>query len=86
MSEWKSEYDALREVPGHAICGVRRFLFTYGLVVGMDDTGYAGRYCYEFRAEAVDALREWDGIGDPPGQWIVYKGRGGERMGPGAKT
>lgn len=28
---------------------------------------------------AVAALNEWDGNGDPSGDWIKYKGIGGER-------
>ena len=61
------------------ICGIKRFLFTTGLVVGLNEIGYDGRYCYEHRSDAVDALREWDGNGDPSGDWIKYKGIGGER-------
>ena len=61
------------------ICGIKRFIFTTGLVIGLDEIGYLGRYCYENRSDAIDALREWDGSGDPSGNWIKYKGTGGDR-------
>lgn len=62
------------------ICALERFIFTTGLVVGLDEFGKQGRYCYEDKASAEAAIEEWDGIGDPPGPWIKYKGKGGERL------
>jgi hypothetical protein len=79
----KSEgYYQLREIPGRGVCGLHRFIFTVGLMVGLDRTGYKGRYCYESNAQAKEALETWDGIGDPSGTWIKYKGIGGERSNP----
>jgi hypothetical protein len=72
-------YENLKEIPGRGICGITRFAFTTGLIIGLEDWGYFGRYCYDSRKEAEDALSQWDGIGDPPGEWIKYKGEGGER-------
>lgn len=66
------------------ICGIKRFIFTTGLVIGLDDVGYVGRYCYENHSDAVAALNEWNGNGDPNGDWIKYKGQGGERSNPNA--
>lgn len=71
-------YTHIRIIDGK-ICGIKKFIFTTGLVVGLDECGFNGRYCYEHRSDAVDALREWDGNGDPSGEWIKYKGKGGER-------
>lgn len=71
-------YFNLREVDGK-MCGLYRFLFTTGLVVGIDAYGYQGRYCYSTTLEARDALTHWDGKGDPSGEWIKYKGEEGER-------
>tara|TARA_R110000868_G_scaffold217359_3_gene467438 strand:+ start:1819 stop:2088 length:270 start_codon:yes stop_codon:yes gene_type:complete len=65
----------VKEINGvfYAIC---RFIFTTGLVVGIDEIGYESRYCYLNHVDAVKALEEWDGIGDPPGNWIKQKGAG----------
>ena len=81
---WREDYEAIRAIPGHGECGLRRFMFTHALVTGLDAYGYAGRYCYETRAEALAALENWRDSDDPPGPWIKYKGIGGERLGPGA--
>lgn len=48
--------------------------FTTGLTVGLDDTGYRCRYCYETVEPALKDLLTWDGQGDPPGPWIKHKG------------
>lgn len=61
---------------------VQRMLFTYGLLVGCDESGYRTRFCYEDAREAVHALLTWDGRGDPPGRWIKEKKRGGDRENP----
>ncbi len=72
-------YMFLTEIPGRGLCGLYRFLFTTGLVIGIDQIGYKGRYCYSERSDALYALSHWDGTDDPPGPWIKYKGEGGER-------
>ncbi len=76
-------YYSIREFPDE-ICGLHNYLTTTGLVVGLSITSYRGRYCYESQDQAEQAIREWDGHGDPPGPWIKYKGEEGERLGPGA--
>lgn len=72
-------YFLVRYIDGKGYCGIRNFLFTFGLCIGLDATGLAGRYCYSNLAEAQIALLAWDGTGDPKLNWIKYKGRGGER-------
>lgn len=67
-------YRELREING-VLCGLCRFAFTTGLVVGLDDVGYERRYCYEHAADAALALQEWSGEGHPSGPWIKLKGR-----------
>lgn len=54
---------------------VCRFIFTWGLLVGVDRVGYRTRFCYHHGADALVALATWDGSGDPPGDWIKEKGR-----------
>lgn len=76
-------YSDLKYIEGRGICGVRRFMFTTGLVYGIDDYGYAGRYCYTHNFDARKALRDWDGVGDPgDDQWIKHKGGIGEYRNP----
>jgi len=70
-----------REIPGRGLCGLKRFMFTSAIVYGLDADGYTGRWCYEL-AEAKAAFLEWDGIGDPPGDWIKHKGQSGEYKNP----
>lgn len=75
----------LREVSGHGLCAVQCFLWTAGLLTDLEVSefshGYQQRYCYESLREAIEALRQWDGAGDPPGLWIKEKMAG--RLGPG---
>ena len=62
--------------------GLRDYLYTCSIVVGLSEVSYEGRYCYSSHKEASSSLSMWDGKDDPPGKWIKYKGRGGERLGP----
>lgn len=66
--------------------GIVGMNFTYGMCIGIDEHGYRGRYCYEHAIDAIIAAKEYEGVGDPSGMWIKYKGEGGERLGPGAKA
>lgn len=75
-------YFDFKEVQDHGLCAICQFMFTYGLVTGLDNDSYRGRYCFHTEDEAIEALRAWDGIGDPSGNWIVYKGKGGQRSNP----
>lgn len=75
-------YYEIREIPGKGLCGLNRFIFTTGLMVSLDEIGYYGRYCYANESDALKALNEWDGNGDPGGPWIKYKGRPEERSNP----
>lgn len=71
----RSGYYHIREVPGKGLCGIARMVFTSGLCYGLNEESYVGRYCYEHFDDALKALEEWDGNGDPPGDWIKHKGK-----------
>lgn len=73
-----------RRLPDGRWVAVQRFMFTWGLMVGLDECGYQTRFCYAQSMDAVHACQYWDGTDDPPGPWIKEKGRDGERNGPGA--
>lgn len=66
-------YTDMRVVSGK-VCGLYPFMFTIGVVVGLDEFGYERRYCFDNRHDALDALNAWDGVGHPPGPWIKLKG------------
>jgi hypothetical protein len=82
----QGQFIAVRKREDGIWMGVSRFLFTWGLSYGLDETGRQGRYCYHSIADAIFACLQWDGRGDPPGPWIVEKGKGPERRGPGANN
>lgn len=67
--------DCLCYTKCRGLCGIQRMAFTTGLFYGYDHIGYVGRYCYQTKAEAVDALVNWDGKQDPGGDWIKHKGK-----------
>lgn len=64
-----------REVEGRGVCALQRFIFTTGLCYGLNEESYEGRYCFESGMDAKEALGKWDGVGDPPGNWIKHKGK-----------
>ena len=75
-------YTHIKAMQDGTICAIQKQLFTTGIVIGLDRTGYQRRYCYELEAVAREALVQWDGVGDPPGPWI--KEKPSDRLGPGA--
>lgn len=90
LIEWLKEqgYYNIREIPGQGLCGIREFIFTIGLCINLTYWDYGGRYCYPKSnlLEPLVAVESWDGEGDPPGDWIKYKGKGGERHNSKLKT
>lgn len=56
------------------VCALSKFIYTTGIVVGMDETGYVCRYCYETPNEALTAFLEWMATGaDEPTGYIKRK-------------
>lgn len=74
-------YRDLRAIGG-VVCGLHRYNFTSGLVVGLTLEGYGRRYCYESLDDAREALQVWDGVGHPAGPWIKCKGAGIDLLNP----
>lgn len=74
---WRDAFLVVREIPGRGLCGLQHFIYTCGLLTNMrfDGVSYAydARYCYPLLGDALCALREWDGKGDPPGDWVKEK-------------
>lgn len=75
-------YSWLASKPEKGLCGIYSFIFTTAIVAGIDETGYKERWCYPCMADAKEALQQWDGVGDPPGDWIKHKGFGGDYPNP----
>lgn len=74
----KEGYFDIKVING-VYCGLYRFIFTTGLVVGLDFYGYNHRYCYNTNAEAKEALSKYvDTNEHPPGNWLKRKGNGGD--------
>ena len=80
---WQDCFLLTREIPGLGLCGVQRFIYSCGLLTNMrfDRLTYAydARYCYPIARDALRDLLEWDGQGDPPGDWIKEKVTGRSR-------
>lgn len=75
-------YFNIEKIEGRGLCGLFRFIYTTGLCYGLNEYGYEGRYCFESTADAEASLKEWDGNGDPSGDWIKHKGEKGEYSNP----
>lgn len=70
-------YLSIIPIPGRGLCGLQyAILGDWDLVYGLNWWGFEGRYCYDSKVAALDALIAWDGTGDPPGNWAVHKGQG----------
>lgn len=66
-------YACLAEYRGQ-IVGLRQFMFTVAICVGIDESGYDHRYCYEHAGKALVAMIEWIVSGDDePKEYIVRK-------------
>lgn len=73
----KEGYSCILPVHNRGFCAVISCVFgEVDLVYGLTWQGVTGRYGYGSMTEAVAALCEWDGSGDPPGKWVVHKGQG----------
>jgi hypothetical protein len=66
-------YRNIRRLPTGEWAAVLKFIFTWGLCVGLDRDGYRTRFCFETREEATNSLNSWDGKGFPPGWWLRQK-------------
>ncbi len=64
------------------VYALNRFIYTTGLLVGVNEHTYEHRYCYPNHADAREAFATWDGVGLAPGNWIKRKGSDGEMANP----
>lgn len=72
-----------RFLPEGMMVEVHRMLFNHRVVFGMAGSEtYQRGFCFHTALEAIHAAEHWDGVGDPPGNWI--KEVGTDRYGPGS--
>jgi len=55
------------------IVALGKFLYTTGIIVGMDETGYKHRYCYHNESEAMIALLAWIGSDNEEPEGYITK-------------
>lgn len=80
ITELDPMYSQPKQMPDGSWCCIGRFLYTYAIMCGIHECGYAKRYCFESELQARLALIEWNGVGDPPRNWI--KEKPGNRLNP----
>lgn len=66
-------YCFFKVMPNGEIAALGAQIFTVGLFIGLDETGYRTRFCFETAAQALTSLLAWDGKGFPPGWWVKQK-------------
>lgn len=66
----KAGIDYFKVMPDESLAGVKKQLFTYGIVSKLDWSSFEQRWCFENAQDARLALDLWDGIGDPSGPWL----------------
>ncbi|MGI9251151.1 MAG: hypothetical protein ACR2PR_08135 [Pseudohongiellaceae bacterium] len=60
---WQMQgYSNLVEKPAGCWCGIARFIYTVGVCVGLDMSGYRRRFCFDSWQNAELFLKEWDGV------------------------
>lgn len=65
-------YLALKTLDTGEFAAVVPQLFTFALIV-FDEHTIRKRWCFERKDEAFMSIEEWEGVGDPPGNWIKQK-------------
>jgi hypothetical protein len=62
----ENEYQAARKLPDGTWAGLIRLAFTTGLCIGLTDTGWTRRFCYENLTDALGALQDLQAWDDEP--------------------
>ena len=80
-----NDYVCMRQLDDGSFIGVLKMLSTTALVYGVDEDGYAGRYCYPNVNDAIEdfaQVTKLDQHNEPENEkWIKHKGRI-ERLNP----
>lgn len=78
-------YSHVRQMKNGQWIGLFKMMYSTGLTVDLHENGYEYRYCYEYAKDAVAACEVYEGEENPIGPWLKRKGKGEDRLGPGAK-
>lgn len=78
------DYLSYRITPEGVGCGVKADWPLAYLDLGVRLDGTDVRYSFGSVAEAIHAMSEWDGKGDPPGAWLRKVVNGVITVGPGS--
>lgn len=71
-------YSHLTRLHNRGMCGIKEMVFTWNICIGMDMSGMVGQFFFDTEKEAEFSIRNWrDGLVDPPGNWVKYKGERG---------
>lgn len=65
-------------IDGRGYCGLMSFMFTVGLVYGIGEIDYDGRYCYPNATDAMVGFLNWKVLGgenEPANCWIKHKSK-----------
>jgi hypothetical protein len=75
MTVWEESGSySFRDIKG-VLCGLSNFMYTCGILIGVNGYSYERRYCFETAQEAVDALSDYEDTSiHPTGNWIKCKG------------
>lgn len=60
-------YKYCRQLPSGDWAGIHLFLGTISICVGLDEIELLRRYKYKKLEDAMEALKTWNGQGEPPG-------------------
>jgi hypothetical protein len=60
-------YHQLKTFADGSQAALTPMMFTTAIVSGINRYGYEDRWCYHKVADAIKALAEWDGTGEPKG-------------------
>lgn len=65
-------YYAMKLLATGEMAALSTQLFTVGIIV-FNQNCILKRWCFEEGDEALASLRAWEGVGDPPGNWVKQK-------------
>lgn len=67
-------YYTVRQLPDGTWAGLISLIFTTGLCLNLDETGYDGRFCYEDPQDAISALMTLKSAKDTPlPGWVAQR-------------
>ena len=86
----RNNYEMPIQTKNYGIIALQRFLFTWGVIVDINEIGYNRRYCYSSFEDAFKGyllLLSFDEKENPPfdipdTKWIKRKGEAGELSNP----